>query len=69
MIFEEWELNEIRKALKDSESISGVMISTKIEQLQSTSKNKRYSLRTTDWLSESAKKQKRKNKNIVGGLM
>lgn len=69
MIFEDWELNEIKKALQDSESISGTMISFKIEELQKTSKNKRYSLRTTDWLSESAKKQKRKQKNVAGGLI
>lgn len=70
MIFEDWELNEVCKALQDSESISGVMISAKIKQLQQTSKNKRYSLRTTDWLSESAKKQKnKKKKNIAGGLI
>lgn len=70
MIFEDWELNTIRKALQDSESISCIMIGLKIEQLQKTSKNKRYSLRTTDWLSESAKKNKgRKKKSIVGGLI
>lgn len=70
MIFEDWELREINKALLDSESISGIMISNKIEELRKTSKNKRYSLRTTDWLSESAKKQKnKKKKNIAGGLM
>lgn len=69
MIFEDWELNEVCKALQDCESISSVMIVSKIKQLQQTSKNKRYSLRTTDWLSESAKKQKRKKKNIKGALI
>lgn len=69
MIFEDWELNEVCKALRDSESISGVMISAKIKQLQQTSKNKRYSLRTTDWLSESAKKNKGKKRKIIGGLI
>lgn len=62
MIFEDWELNEICKILKADESISAFMISSKIEQLRLTSKNKRYTLRTTDWLSESAKKRKRNRK-------
>ena len=62
MIFEDWELNEICKILKADESISAFMISSKIEQLRLTSKNKRYTLRTTDWLSESAKKRKRNGK-------
>lgn len=62
MIFEDWELNEICKILKADESISAFMISSKIEQLRLTSKNKRYTLRTTDWLSESAKKRRRNGK-------
>ena len=69
MIFEDWELREINKALLDSESISGIMISNKIEELRKTSKNKRYSLRTTDWLSESAKKNKGRKRNNAGNLI
>lgn len=69
MIFEDWELAEICKVLQKSDSISKTMIALKIEELRKTSKNKRYTLRTTDWLSESARNRKRKIKNNTGSLI
>lgn len=72
MVFEEWELNLIVDSLEDSKGnmVKGI-VADKIKLLQSTSRNKRYSLRTTDWLSEAAKKQKKKKVNNVreGGLL
>ncbi len=67
MIFEDWELNIIKKALNDTDLMQCAIISNKIEQLQATSRNKRYTLRTTDWLSDSAKRQKGKKKKAVKG--
>ena len=64
MIFQQWELNEIIKLLDvDKDNLIYFNISTKLKQLMSTSINKRYTLRTTDWLSESAKKRKGKKRN------
>ena len=58
MIFEEWELNEILKVLTDD--LKHFNIKIKIKSLMQTSRNKRYTLRTTDWLSDAAKKRGKK---------
>ena len=69
MIFEDWELLTIEKALEFTAKSSDVLcfdtIKIKIDKIRSESKNKRYSLRTTDWLVENGKKSarnRRKNK-------
>ena len=68
MIFEDWELDIIKSCVEDN--VFGFGIRMKIEQLQETSKNKRYTLRTTDWLSEASKKANRtKVKSSEGGLI
>ena len=66
MVFEEWELNLIIDSLEESKGSKGNMLKgivvDKIKNIQSNSRNKRYSLRSTDWLSEAAKKNKGKKK-------
>lgn len=62
MIFEDWELDVIENALNANE-LSDFSIKTKIQNIRSTSVNKRYSLRTTDWLSESGKRRRGKKKD------
>lgn len=61
MIFEDWELKRIEESL-DGEKLSDFGIKMKIQEIRKLSNNKRYSLRTTDWLSESAKKKRGKKK-------
>lgn len=60
MIFEDWELITIEKALdftaKNNENLSFDCLKLKIEQVRSKSINKRYTLRTTDWCVENGKK-------------
>lgn len=66
MMFMDWELGKIYDALMSDmgrgDSICKVMIAEKIDELRKTSINKRYTLRTTDWLSEAAKKQSGKKR-------
>ncbi len=63
MVFEEWEMNLIIESLEDSTgNMISDMVVTKLKKLQSSSKNKRYTFRSTDWLSEAAKKKKVKDK-------
>lgn len=69
MIFEDWELITIEKALdftaENNENLSFNCLKLKIEQVRSKSINKRYTLRTTDWCVENGKKsaKSRRNKN------
>lgn len=61
MVLTEWELNTIVASLESGgDNIVKEMIADKIRNLQSSSKNKRYTIRSTDWLSEAGKKSKRK---------
>lgn len=71
MIFEEWELNLIIDSLEEKDNLMNNSIVTKIKTLQSQSKNKRYTFRSTDWLSEAGKKRsgKRNTEYIEGGLL
>ena len=68
MILEQYEINTILDALDkhSSDELYGNVIDEqiidKLKKIQSQSNNKRYSIRSTDWLSEAAKKRKRKNK-------
>jgi len=62
MIFEEWELNVIVDSLKSTNNLMTDGIVYKIRGLQSQSKNKRYTFRSTDWLSEAGRKRKKKIK-------
>ena len=66
MILTEWELNTIVDSLEnDGDNIVKQMIVDKIRNLQSSSRNKRYTIRSTDWLSEAGKKSKRKTNDNV----
>lgn len=60
MIFEDWELLTIEKALdytaQNVPELSFDCLKIKIERIRSESINKRYTLRTTDWLVENGKK-------------
>ena len=69
MIFDDNEIRKIISALKSDNEIISDLIANKIETLRNTSKIKRYSLRTTDWLSESAKNRKKKTNKKEGGLI
>lgn len=69
MIFKDNELRKIISVLKSDNEIISDLIANKIETLRETSKIKRYSLRTTDWLSESAKKRKGKKIDKKGGII
>ena len=71
MILEEWELNLIVDSLKSNSNLMNDSIIYKIKTIQSQSRNKRYTLRSTDWLSEAGKKRagKRKMSYIEGGLL
>ena len=62
MIFEERELETISKALENSDSLACSMIKLKLDEIRSQSLNKRYSLRTTDWLVENGKKSKKRGR-------
>ena len=62
MIFEDWELKVIEDKLNDNDLVD-FGIKLKIKEIRKTSHNKRYTLRTTDWLSESGKKRRGKKKN------
>ena len=62
MIFEERELETISKALENSDSLVCSMIKLKLDEIRSQSLNKRYSLRTTDWLVENGKKSKKRGR-------
>ena len=72
MVFEDWELITIEKALdftaENSDNLSFNCLKLKIEQVRSKSINKRYTLRTTDWCAENGKKSAitRKLKNKKG---
>lgn len=61
MIFEDWELKVIEGKLSDNDLVD-FGIKVKIKEIRKTSNNKRYTLRTTDWLSESGKKRRGKKK-------
>lgn len=71
MILEEWELNLIVDSLNSNSNLMNDSIIYKIKTIQSQSRNKRYTLRSTDWLSEAGKKRagKRKMNYIEGGLL
>lgn len=71
MIFEEWELNLIVDSLENNDNLMNDGVITKIKTLQSQSRNKRYTFRSTDWLSEAGKKRTGKHKSdyIEGGLL
>ena len=60
MIFEDWELKVIEDKLSDDLIDFGIKM--KIKEIRKISNNKRYTLRTTDWLSESGKKRRGKKK-------
>ena len=61
MIFEDWELKVIEDKLSDNDLVD-FGIKVKIKEIRKISNNKRYTLRTTDWLSESGKKRRGKKK-------
>ena len=61
MIFEDWELKVIEDILNEYDLVD-FGIKVKIKEIRKTSNNKRYTLRTTDWLSESGKKRRGKKK-------
>ena len=61
MIFEDWELKVIEDKLNDNDLVD-FGIKLKRKEIRKTSNNKRYTLRTTVWLSESGKKRKGKKK-------
>ena len=61
MIFEDWELKVIEDKLNENDLVD-FGIKLKIKEIRKTSNNKRYTLRTTDWLSESGKKRRCKKK-------
>ena len=63
MLFEDWELNIIVESLENNGNLMSDMIINKISRLQSNSNIKRYSLRSTDWLSEAGKKRNRRKVN------
>lgn len=67
MIFEDWELITIEKALdftaENNENLSFNCLKLKIEQVRSKSINKRYTLRTTDWCVENGKKSAENRRN------
>lgn len=63
MVFEDWELNIIVESLENNGNLMSDMIINKISKLQSNSNIKRYSLRSTDWLSEAGKKRNRRKVN------
>jgi len=73
MIFEDWELVTIERALdftaNNNEDLLFDCLKLKIEQVREKSINKRYTLRTTDWCVENGKKsgEIRRNKKIGGG--
>ena len=69
MIFDDNEIRKIISVLKSDDEIISDLIGNKIETLRNTSKIKRYSLRTTDWFSESAKNRKKKTNKKEGGLI
>ena len=69
MIFDDNEIRKIISVLKSDNEIISDLIANKIETLRNKSKIKRYSLRTTDWLSESAKNRKKKTNKKEGGLI
>ena len=60
MIFEDWELKVIEDKLSDDLVDFGIKM--KIKEIRKISNNKRYTVRTTDWLSESGKKRRGKKK-------
>lgn len=63
MIFEQWELDNICNLLQSNDDLKYYNIFIKLQNLMKTSKNKRYTLRTTDWLSEAAKKRNKNKKD------
>lgn len=72
MIFEEWEMNTIIDSLQsDNGNMMNTLVADKLIKLQSSSKNKRYTFRSTDWLSEANKKRAgiKKKKYMDGGLI
>ncbi len=60
MLFEEWEMNMMVDSLERNDNMVGEIVAEKLRRLQSESKNKRYSFRSTDWLSDAARKKRRK---------
>ena len=60
MVFEDWEMNMIVDSLERNDNLIGEIVAEKLRKLQAGSKNKRYSFRSTDWLSEAAKKKRKK---------
>ena len=64
MVFEEWELNVIVDSLEKNDNLLNDGIVAKLKHLQFQSKNKRYTFRSTDWLSEAGRKRKKKIKRV-----
>ena len=72
MVFEEWEMNVIIDSLRANEAnIMADMVASKLVKLQKSSSNKRYTFRSTDWLSEANKKRHglKRRKYMEGGLL
>ena len=58
MIFEEWEMRIMVDSLKANEAnIMASFVASKLIELQESSNNKRYTFRSTDWLSEANKRR------------
>lgn len=72
MVFEEWEVKTIIDSLKANDgNMMNALVIDKLEKLQQSSKNKRYTFRSTDWLSEANKKRAKlkRKKYCDGGLL
>lgn len=72
MIFEEWEMKLIIDSLQSNNgNMMNNIVADKLIRLQSSSNNKRYTLRSTDWLSEASKKRAciKKKRYMDGGLL
>lgn len=72
MVFDEWEMKTIIDSLKKNDgNMMTSLVIDKLEKLQASSKNKRYTFRSTDWLSEASKKRAtmKRKKYADGGLL
>lgn len=56
------------EALEDSNNVMSDTIISKLEKLQKDSTIKRYSMRSTDWLSEAGKKRNRSREIYKGDI-
>lgn len=70
MLFEDYELDMMRDALAGYGSgtlygdVIAEQICDKLRNLQPQSYNKRYTFRSTDWLSEASRKRARKGRSV-----